>query len=180
MNHVKEWLKAIVMFPLYFYKKVTFLLSLKNITQITMSQLSFAPQNLLVESLPLSSLKINDIVYVKSSPKKETYELYPAIGSAYEIDCKVVELLPDFKYGPSVRLISGHGAYFTAPIESIVLPKDRAYYSGKKLIQAKVDTELFPKETLFELKGDYFSSEQCGVYLHQARLKDYSHIFIEV
>ena len=180
MSRAKELLKNIAMFPSYFYKKARNLVSLENFTRTTMSQLSLNPQKLLESSSILSAIKVNDIVFVKPTPLSRPDLTYPSIGSSFEIDCKIVEIVERPGKDTLIKLISGHGVYLTVTGDNVVLPKDKPLYSTKRLAKSNIDTELFPKDTLFELNGDYFSSERYGVYIHERVLEKYSKIITEL
>lgn len=114
-----------------------------------------------------------DIVFLKYSPDKSINDSWPCIGSPYEIDCKILEVMGDItKQSPKTgyRLISGSGRYFTAYGNNLVRPKDKILYQNCTIYKCDVDTELFPKDTVFTANGDYACNDSYGVYIGMDRL----------
>jgi len=143
-------------------------------------EVQMLPVNSSDQKHPNQRYKSGDIVYVVYSPKHGIGPDWPAIGTPYEVDCKILEIVSDNPDPRAIRysLMSGHGAYFETIGAYLVHPKDKPLFgktATKKLIE---DTELAPKDTVFFIAGEYWCNEDYGVFIHNDRMAIINNLFI--
>ena len=121
-------------------------------------------------------VKAGDIIYLKFNQNKTPAMSWPCLGSSFEIDCKVIEVHHQNTPDEAYKVISGHGNQLTVLKKYAVHPKDKAKFSSAAAYISTIDTELFPKDTVFYVNDEYVCNDEHGVYIGMTRFNSYQNL----